>query len=244
MAKKNSVPKRLQAKVKHEAKFIDMPKEQFIKECIIVAAVIVAIILAIVIWRANDGHLPVKDGAVVTGGDNWLVYNTGTTQKPRYFKLGSVGEVEGYTLEKDTAMTGDPNVPLQSYKPVAEDSKINSAYVMVGNGKYDELSTNATSSFLSYMPDFESTEMEDIEINGAKAKKFTFSYSMTEQPETDAEEDVKTIYVGGAYIYMEAGHDRCIITQVSSQNEDKEQMETAENLMAEAEKIASTITVG
>ena len=90
MAKKNSVPKKQHKHVTRKKQFIEMPKEKFIKICVIVAAVIIAIVLFFVLRSAMDGHLDVVDGSVVTGGDNWLITNSQTTTNPRYFKLAEL----------------------------------------------------------------------------------------------------------------------------------------------------------
>ena len=127
MAKKKSVPNRQQAHVKHENKFITMPKEKFIKICVIVGVVILAVVLFFVLRRAYDGHLPVEDGVVVTQGDNWLVVNT-ESPNARYFRLGELGEVDGYTLES-SAYSSDANLLSYTYTPTDEASSLDNISV-------------------------------------------------------------------------------------------------------------------
>lgn len=64
---------------------------------IIVAAVVI-VALALFIGLYDDGALKVTDGAVQVSGENNLIVNAGTGYKPRYYKLGQLSGIDGYTL--------------------------------------------------------------------------------------------------------------------------------------------------
>lgn len=246
MAKKKSVPRRQQAQVKREKKFIDMPKEKLIKICIIAAVVIV--LVGVIFWAIPfiDGRLPVEDGVVVTEADNWLVAKKETLRGTAYHKLGSVGDVEGYNRAKDVSLVSDANTAGQTFTPVDENSKITSAYVMTGNGKYDELVVNNRGNSANFFPNCTTTEIEDMNLEGKKAKRFGYSYSVENQPETDEAGNAlpaTTTYERGEYVYIEAGQGRCIFLWVTSRSQEEAALATQEEIAAEALKIASSVTV-
>ena len=69
--------------------------------CGIVAVLAVA---AFFLFRYDDGALKVKDGAVVTEGDNWLIVDGSNVRgRARYFKLGEIGEIDGKIRELSRA---------------------------------------------------------------------------------------------------------------------------------------------
>lgn len=190
MAKKKSVPNRQQAHVKHENKFITMPKEKFIKICVIVGVVILAIVLFFVLRRAYDGHLPVEDGVVVTQGDNWLVVNT-ESPNARYFRLGELGEVDGYTLES-SAYSSDANLLSYTYTPTDEASSLDNISVASLAASYTQYAQSFHNNLLLYYGDLTVSDLEDLEANGVAAQGFSYEYipavEETATEETAAEE--------------------------------------------------------
>lgn len=190
VAKKKSVPNRQQAHVKHENKFITMPKEKFIKICIIVGVVILAVVLFFVLRRAYDGHLPVEDGVVVTQGDNWLVVNT-ESPNARYFRLGELGEVDGYTLES-SAYSSDANLLSYTYTPTDEASSLDNISVASLAASYTQYAQSFHNNLLLYYGDLTVSDLEDLEANGVAAQGFSYEYipavEETATEETAAEE--------------------------------------------------------
>ena len=190
MAKKKSVPNRQQAHVKHENKFITMPKEKFIKICVIVGVVILAVVLFFVLRRAYDGHLPVEDGVVVTQGDNWLVVNT-ESPNARYFRLGELGEVDGYTLES-SAYSSDANLLSYTYTPTDEASSLDNISVASLAASYTQYAQSFHNNLLLYYGDLTVSDLEDLEANGVAAQGFSYEYipavEETATEETAAEE--------------------------------------------------------
>ena len=92
-------------------------KKDIIWLCVIVALLAVG---AFFLFRYDDGALKVQDGAVLADGDNWLIADGSNVRgRSRYYKLGEIGEVEGYAREKGTALT-DVNIPQYSFTAEAE----------------------------------------------------------------------------------------------------------------------------
>ena len=266
VAKKKSVPNRQQAHVKHENKFITMPKEKFIKICVIVGVVILAVVLFFVLRRAYDGHLPVEDGAVVTQGDNWLVVNT-ESPNARYFRLGEVGEVEGYTLES-APYSSDANVLTYTYTPEgeAEGEGQPSVAVIPVVISYDQYAQNVQNNLMLYAG-IVSSEMEELEVNGTAARGFSFAYIPTEEEtaedeasadeeiaeeeasageETAEDEAAEEVEMPAQRIYdlvLQAGHGSCVLVEASSYADTEEELLSAEALKEEALKIAGAMIV-
>lgn len=88
------------------------------REIAILCLAVLAIgIGAFFLFRYDDGALKVKDGAVVTEGDNWLIVNGSNARgRARYFKLGEVGEIDGASREK-RALLSDANLPEYVFTP-------------------------------------------------------------------------------------------------------------------------------
>ena len=100
MAKKSAKSKGYR---KQNGKKPYLSKRDIVLLCLLVAAVVVA---AVLLFRYDDGALKVKDGKVVTDGDNWLIVDGSNVRgRARYFKLGEVGEIEGYTRETSPLLT-------------------------------------------------------------------------------------------------------------------------------------------
>jgi len=111
MAKKSAKSKGYR---KQTAKKPYMSKKEIALLCVIVAAVAVA---AFFLFRYDDGALKVRDGAVVADGENWLIANGSNVRGgTRYYKLGEIGEIDGYTRQK-TAQAGDGNIPEYTFTP-------------------------------------------------------------------------------------------------------------------------------
>ena len=89
-----------------------LTKNEIIAAIAIAAAIVLAIVLFTVFY--NDGSLKVKDGVVQVSGENSLIANAGTTEQPRYFKVGQTSEVEGYTMTSEP-MSTDANVTVYTY---------------------------------------------------------------------------------------------------------------------------------
>ena len=181
VGKKKSVPARQHHYVKRENKFIDMPKDQLIKLCVTVVAVIAAIILAFVLWNALDGHLDIVDGKVVTAGDNWIIANTRTASNPKYFKIGEVGEVEGFERTVDSTSIGSSNQPGYSYMPEENTMGIAGTSIFAAAGDYDELATRSASSYASFG---EVGKIDKSNLAGKKARVTSYAYNY-ETPESE-----------------------------------------------------------
>ena len=94
-----------------------------------VAVVAIVVVLALVIGhddfirRDSDGNLRMED--------NWLVANYSKTSVPQYYKIGEIGNVEGYALDVTVS-----NSVTKLLTPVEEDSDLPSLYVYATELEY------------------------------------------------------------------------------------------------------------
>lgn len=237
MAKKQAVPSRQQYHKKKENKFIDMPKDQLIKVCVIAAIVILAIVLFFVLRDKYDGHLEVVDSIPVTESDNWIVANTGNSTAPRYYKIGEIGEIEGYTREYDASGR------TQDLTPSDAALGITNAYVMAANGEYDVLADNVRKNLPQYIAGAVVGEADTSDINGHAARNFPYSYSY---PETDAETGAETgltNYSRGQYVYIKAGRGQSVLIHLGGTSTDEAALPAEDTLKNEAAKIANAVSI-
>ena len=111
------------------------------KEIIALVAIVAAIALAILLFNLlyDDGSLDVVDGAVQTENfDNSVIVQDHIGDETKYFKVAEVGELEGYTREREEN-SANANLATFVYTPEDETSPID--YIRISSGSYppDEL---------------------------------------------------------------------------------------------------------
>ncbi len=250
MAKKRSVPAKPHQYVKRQKKFIEMPMDKFWKIVASVAAVIVAIVLFFVLRSAFDGHLNVVDGVVQTAGDNWIVANAGTTQKPRYFKVGEAGEVEGFARSLDDSSTVDKNVKAYTYTPDDAASPIK-VTVMAGADTYDRLPATLQSNFAQFMPDATMGEISQDDVAGKRARSFSYTFNYptsglaaeaTPAPDAATESQSMT-HTKAAYTFLEAGHGRSVMLSATASDTDEAKLPGEDALKDAIARVAARVTI-
>ena len=111
------------------------------KEIIALVAIVAVIALAILLFNLlyDDGSLDVVDGVVQTENfDNSVIVQDHIGDETKYFKVAEVGELEGYTREREEN-SADANLATFVYTPEDETSPID--YIRISSGSYppDEL---------------------------------------------------------------------------------------------------------
>ena len=175
MAKKSAISKGFR---KQNAKKPYLSKRDIALLCLLVAAVAVA---AIFLFRYDDGALKVEDGKVVVDGDNWLIVNGSNTRGgARYYKLGEIGELDGYTREAKPTQT-NANVP--EYVFTAEDAPIDTITVSASHASAQALSAYAAQSLAS-VEGAEVGEVQAAEMDGREVQWFIYTAGPAEGGET------------------------------------------------------------
>lgn len=179
MAKKSAKSKGFR---KQTAKKPYLSKRDIAILCVLVVAIAIA---AFFLFRYDDGALKVKDGAVVADGDNWLIVNgAGTRGGVRYFKLGEMGEIDGYAREASSIST-DANIPEYVFTPEA-DASVDTVTVTTSHTASEALARYAA-SMLGGFEGNEVGEIQSAELSGRDAHYFFYTVSPSE--DADAEDD-------------------------------------------------------
>ena len=182
MAKKSAKSKGFR---RQNAKKPYLSKRDIVTLCVIVALLAVG---AFFLFRYDDGALKVRDGAVVTEGDNWLIVDGSNVRgRSRYFKLGEVGELDGYTRSQRPIVT-DVNVPQYVYTPEAEDGAGLEITVTTGHSPAGKLA-DYTLSRLQAEGNAAMSELQSAEMAGREMHYYTYT---TEPAEAEEAADAET----------------------------------------------------
>ncbi len=177
MAKKSA---RSKGYIKTQKKKPYMSKKELTIAAIAACIFIVALVVALIVNR--DTSIKSKNGQLQIDGENNLILNAGTGYQPRYFKLGQLEEIKGYTMTKDP-MDSNGNVNRYIYTPNAE-SPIDS--ISVRTYALDA-KTYAASSEESYTqdPDMVSDGLRDTEDDGRAVQYLTFRHIPSDTVDPD-----------------------------------------------------------
>jgi len=219
--------------------------------CVIVAALAVA---AFFLFRYDDGALKVKDGAVVTGGDNWLIANGSNVRGgARYYKLGEIGEIDGYSRQKG-ALTSDANIPEYTFTPADGDAGDISLTVTCGHGSAEAMA-KYTHSLMENTDGITAGEVKSGPLGGQAARWYSYDTDLTaagatstpedaheEAPET-AEDAGESRYSRAVAGYIDARNECCVIFRAVSRGETEADCLDQEALQAMVEKAVGAVTV-
>ncbi len=179
MAKKSAKSKGFR---KQNGKKPYLSKRDIALLCVLVAAVVVG---AIFLFRYDDGALKVQDGKVVAEGDNWLIVNGSNTRGGRrYYKLGEVGELEGYTREAQPSLT-DANVTEHVFTAQDEAAAVDTVTISASHATAQALSAYAADTMRA-LQGAEVTDVRQEEAGGKTVRIFGYAVAPVE---VDAAED-------------------------------------------------------
>ena len=179
MAKKSAKSKGFR---KQNGKKPYLSKRDIALLCVLVAAVVVG---AIFLFRYDDGALKVQDGKVVAEGDNWLIVNGSNTRGGRrYYKLGEVGELEGYTREAQPSLT-DANVTEHVFTAQDEAAAVDTVTISASHATAQALSAYAADTMRA-LQGAEVTDVRQEEVGGKTVRIFGYAVAPVE---ADAAED-------------------------------------------------------
>lgn len=220
--------------------------------CGIVAVLAVA---AFFLFRYDDGALKVKDGAVVTEGDNWLIANGSNMRGgARYYKLGEIGEIDGYSRQKG-ALTSDGNIPEYTFTPAGEDAGDVRLTVTCGHGSAEAMAKYAH-SLMENTEGITASEVQNGQLGGRDARWYGYDTDLTAAESTpeDAHEDVAEAagdadaaeanrYSRAVAGYIDAGHECCVIFRAVSRGDTEADCLDQDALQAMVEKAVGAVTV-
>lgn len=260
MAKKSAKSKGYR---KQNVKKPYLSKRDILVTCVIVALLAVG---AFFLFRYDDGALKMQNGAVVTEGDNWLIVNGSNIRgRARYFKLGEMGEIEGYSREK-TALSTDGNIPSYVFTPSPEDGNV-TLTVSTGHSAAETVASS-TAATLGLLENNDVGELQTAELSGQTAHYFIYTSSPVEEVEANteeadaesaeapaeeadeadsAEEEAETSdadqYTKALAGYFDAAHDSSVVVLVESHAETADACLSDDAMTALLEQAIAAVTL-
>lgn len=253
MAKNNQYYRAQQAHKRNLQKIADEKAKQKEKEFIrkygkqILIGVLAAIVLIVGIWLGckwfvgPGGSIPNWFGTLRNVEEDWLIANTGTTSKPRYFKLGEYTAPEGYTMDETYAIYEGDLSQHQYYTADDESAVVQAVYVSgVGGIKAEQQVNNA----MIFYP--ENSGAKQATIAGYDIH---YVYLVSTNTQYDEEGNVVELpeeeQTGSAVLamYADSVQDSCVLVMLDTAEVAKADIVTEETLLAEAEKFLPLLTV-
>lgn len=213
----------------------------------ILIGVLAAIVLIVAIWLGckffvgPGGSIPNWFGTLRNVEEDWLIANTGTTSKPKYFKLGEYTAPEGYTQDETYGLYEGDLSQHQYYTANDENAVVQAVYVSgVGGIKAEQQVNNA----MIFYP----------ETSGAKQATIAghdvhYVYLVSTNTQYDEEGNVIEIpeeeQTGSSVLamYTDSVQDSCVLVMLDTAEVAKADIVTEETLLAEAEKFLPLLTV-
>lgn len=175
MAKKSAMSKGYRKTVKKKP---FLTKKEIIELIVIVAVILLGIVLFNIFY--DDGFI--KENEVQQGD---IVAYASTDLRDRYFKVGTIGEMEGYTLDE----RAEDATPIEAYifTPEGEADNVTS-FSVSGSFVNAEMLAGST---LSYMSGIESDFSEIMPTTIQDHNAYVFSYNYSEYDATYGEAAVE-----------------------------------------------------
>lgn len=210
-----------------------VPKELKIGLAFCAGALVLALILFFALY--DDGSLPIKDGVVATEGDNWIISNLGASgNSKKYYKLGEVSAVEGYTMELDTSIKSDKNEMAYSFAPEAEDDAVETCYITGVSSGAAEVIETAQSYFKSMYGEEAVNDAQTVTLGGKECTYYSMSLIDQEDAEAPAKRQVAC--------YIPVRKNASILVSVTVKAPEDGAALAEEELLALAEPFAQAVT--
>ena len=159
------------------------------KEIIALVAIVAVIALAILLFNLlyDDGSLDVVDGVVQTENfDNSVIVQDHIGDETKYFKVAEVGELEGYTREREEN-SANANLATFVYTPEDETSPID--YIRVSGGSLTPDGHMENDVFSYTMSGIPIEAQGSLELDGRDAIYIITSAEYVVTDETATDED-------------------------------------------------------
>ena len=263
MAKKSAASKGYR---RQTAKKPYLSKKDIITLCVILAVVAVG---AWLLFSYNDGALKVRDGKVAVDGDNWLIVNGSASRGgARYYKVGEIGEIEGYTREAGTLLA-DANIPLYTFKPQGDDGAVTEITVTTSHNAAGKLAEYASTAIGS-TEGCESGGVLKAEAGGQSCTYFVYTSASYEaekaegdadtEGEADADAEAEALpddavdahaddgethdpnrFTKALNIYFDTVHDSCFVIHVNCEAVSADEYPDDDVLLAAASQAVAAI---
>lgn len=196
-----------------------------------------ALVLAIVLFALlyNDGSLPLNDENMpVTEGDNWLVANVGTTSERKFYKLGEVNAVDGFTLDTENIDQVSSAWKMYTFYPNDPDSQIVDYLVMGISNPAESTAQGAQLNYKAYEGNLQISEVEKAILGEDEVDFFTTATLETPEGAEGTQQQL--------FAYMPARKNTAIMIRVTVNTTERPALTTSE-MLDFLKQIADQITL-
>ncbi|MBR2718202.1 MAG: hypothetical protein IKB78_02760 [Clostridia bacterium] len=204
---------------------------------------IVAISLTVSFFRGPGGSIPQWFGTLRNVEEDWIIANTGTTSKPKYFKLAEYTAPEGYTLDPDYGSYTEELVQTQYYDANDDAAVVDAVYVA---GVKNTSAADQLAAVMTYYP--ENAGAKQATIAGHDVH-YTYITQDTTPAQTDEEGNAIEVpeeeHVGTSMLvmYEDSVQNSCVLLMLQTDVGPKADIVAEDVLVAEAEKFLPLLTV-
>ena len=253
MAGKKRMPARMKAK--KEWKPQGFTRKEWITIGIVLGAILVLVLGYFLLRGFFDGSLRISGGKVQADA-NAIVVSTGTTDKPKYFKLGSVSEVDGYAMATEH-LTGDNNVPTFVYTPETAGA-IDNVTMLAAKGQAQDMAGKVAANYASYLQNAVSSEVTQVTVGGRTGWAFSCDYedplpeaAATPAPEatvapaaTPAATPAPAVKAARVItIYFDASRSMAVLSSITAKADTKDQLPSVEDMYKAMEPFVQGLTI-
>ena len=214
------------------------------KQIIIIAVAAVAAL--VLIWLGckwfigPGGSIPNFFGTLRGVESDWVVANTGTTSKPRYYKMAEFSTPEGYTLDPEYDLSSDKLAQTLYFTADDENALVQTIYVsgVTGYTAADQLTRVLDYGF------FKDASEAIAGTLGGHEVQYAYMLCPTDTDEESAEKpDTERNGYASVCIYVDSVQDSCVLVMLNSATATLAEAPSREALVAEAEALLSHLTL-
>ena len=207
-----------------------------------------AVLAILVIWLGckffvgPGGSIPNFFGTLRNVESDWLVTNTGTTSKPKYFKMGEFTAPEGYTQDPEYTVSTDKLNQTFYFDADDQTAPVKSVYVA---GVANKSAEDMINTVVGYGYAASATEAKTATIGGHDVHYAYLVYGNTDTA-TDTDLDGAPDYVDGypsMTMYVDSVQGSCVLMLLNGHSAPLADVATEEAMLAEAEKLLPLLTV-
>lgn len=244
--RKNVERAKYQEQAKKRKAFLDKYRKQ------LMIGIPAAVVLIIGIWLickatiGPGGSIPNFFGNLQGVQENWVVTNQGTTNAPRYYKMGEFTAPEGYTLDPEYNISSDKRDKTFYYTADDENAVIQSIYVA---GVKNRSASEMVEMVSGYSMFAEEPTISADPVGGQKGQWMLGIINDEEITEEETEENAEEeaeLKIGHMQmnLYSESVQNSCVLVFMNSKSAvPAEEIPSKEEFLAEAEKILAHLTV-
>ena len=214
------------------------------KQIIIIAVAAVAAI--VLIWLGckwfigPDGSIPNFFGTLRGVESDWIVTNTGTTSKPRYYKMAEFADPEGYTLDPEYNISSDRLVQTRAYRANDESAPVQLVYVsgVKGYTASEQLERLQGYSF------FTETSGAVSGTLGGQEVQYIYMLCPTNADEESADKPAtERDGYASLCVYADSVQDSCVVVMLNSGTATLAEAPSMESMLEEADRLVAGLTL-